>query len=308
MSERTVADHETVAEVEGLTRRFGRTTLALDNVSLRVPKGSVFGLVGENGAGKTTLIKHLLGQYKPQSGTVRVFGESPIEAPEKVLAGIGYLSEDHDLPGWMRIDELINYTQAFYPDWDDTYAEHLLKTFELQPEAKIKTLSRGQRAQAGLLTALAHRPPLLLLDEPSAGLDAVVRRDILGAVIRTVADEGRTVLFSSHLLDEVERVADYIAMISKGKLVLCDSLDAIKAKHHSLTLHVEQPWTKPPTVPGALAVTGGGRDWTVVTDGRIEEARTAIRTLGATILEETTPSLEDIFVARSGRRSILEEG
>ena len=208
----------------------------------------------------------------------------------------------------MRIDELINYTQAFYPDWDESFAAHLLKTFELQPDAKIKTLSRGQRAQAGLLTALAHRPPLLLLDEPSAGLDAVVRRDILGAVIRTVADEGRTVLFSSHLLDEVERVADYIGMISRGKLVLCDSLDAIKAAHHSISLRIEQARTAPPSVPGAIAITGADRDWTVMTNGKLEEARAAIQAMGATIVEEARPSLEDIFVARSGRRSILEEG
>src|SRR6266480_1489869 len=118
-----------------------------------------------------------------------------------ILSPIGYLSEENDLPGWMRVDELIRYTRAFYPKWDDAYAEELRRAFALDPAAKIKDLSRGQRARAGLLIALAHRPELLVLDEPSSGLDPIVRRDILGAVIRTIADEGRTVLFSSHLLE-----------------------------------------------------------------------------------------------------------
>ena len=293
--------------VEDLSRRYGKT-LALDGVSLEIPAGGVFGLVGENGAGKTTFIKHLLGLLKPQTGTVRVFGIDPVKTPEEALSSIGYLSEDHDLPAWMRIDELMNYTRSFFPDWDDAYAQSLVKTFGLRLDAKIKTLSRGQRAQAALLTALAHRPPLLLLDEPSAGLDAVVRRDILGAVIRTVADEGRTVLFSSHLLDEVERVADSIAMISKGKLVLFDSLDTIKARHHAFTIGFAQSCLEAPEVAGALSVSGIGREWKVVADGNTEAVRHAITQLGATVMEESTPSLEDIFVARVGNRSILSEG
>ncbi len=190
---------ESVISVSELTRRFGATT-ALDSVSVSLPHGAVYGLVGANGAGKTT----------------------------------GYLSEENDLPGWMRVDELIRYTSAFYPKWDDAYAEELRRAFALDPAAKIKDLSRGQRARAGLLIALAHRPELLVLDEPSSGLDPIVRRDILGAVIRTIADEGRTVLFSSHLLDEVEEVADHVTMIDHGRIVLSAPLDAIKELHRSL--------------------------------------------------------------------------
>jgi ABC-2 type transport system ATP-binding protein len=293
--------NETVVAIGRLTRRFGKTT-ALDDVSFDVPKGSVFGLVGENGAGKTTLIKHMLGLHKAQSGTVRVFGKDPVQEPEAVLAGIGYLSEDHDLPRWMRVSELIRYNQAFYPMWDPAYCEELRQTFGLDLDAKIKNLSRGQRAQAGLLVALAHKPPLLLLDEPSSGLDAVVRRDILGAIIRTVAEEGRTVLFSSHLLDEVERVADHIAMISRGKLVLCDSLEAIKADHHRIELHFESPCAVAPEIPGALHLEGSGKEWIATCNGELDQVRDAAARLGARILEETTPSLEDIFVARVGRR------
>ena len=203
---------DAVIEVSALTRRFD-PKLALDGVSLSVPRGCVFGLVGENGAGKTTLIKHLLGLLRAQSGSVRVFGLDPVSDPVGVLGRIGYLSEQRDLPGWMRVDELLRYTQAFYPRWDAAYAERLRRQFSLEPAARIKNLSRGEAAKAGLLVALGHRPELLLLDEPSSGLDPVVRRDILEAIIRTVADEGRTVFFSSHLLDEVERVTDRLAMM-----------------------------------------------------------------------------------------------
>jgi len=210
---------EAVIDVSELTRRFGATT-ALDSVSLSLPRGAVYGLVGANGAGKTTLIKHLLGLLRAESGSVRVFGLDPIADPVGVLSRIGYLSEENDLPDWMRVDELIRYSRAFYPAWDDAYAEELRQAFALHPTARIKDLSRGQKARAGLLVALAHRPELLLLDEPSSGLDPVVRRDILEAIMRTIAHEGRTVLFSSHLLEEVERVADHITMISHGRIAL----------------------------------------------------------------------------------------
>jgi ABC-2 type transport system ATP-binding protein len=219
-----------VITVSEVTRRFGTTT-ALASVSVSMPRGAVYGLVGANGAGKTTLIKHVLGLLKAESGSVRVFGLDPVADPVAVLSRIGYVSEENDLPGWMSIDELMRYSQAFYPAWDDAYAEELRHTFALDAGAKIKNLSKGQKARAGLLIALAHRPELLVLDEPSSGLDPIVRRDILGAVIRTIADEGRTVLFSSHLLDEVEQVADHVTMIASGKIVLSAPLDEIKESH-----------------------------------------------------------------------------
>ena len=221
---------EPVIAVTELTRRFGNKA-ALAGVSLSLPRGAVYGLVGANGAGKTTLIRHLLGLLRAEAGAVRVFGLDPVQEPVAVLSRIGYLSEENDLPGWMRVDELLRYTRAFYPAWDDAYAEELRGTFALDPAAKIRNLSKGEKARAGLLVALAHRPELLILDEPSSGLDPIARRDILGAVIRTIAHEGRTVLFSSHLLDEVEEVADHVTMISHGRVVLSGSLDDIKAAH-----------------------------------------------------------------------------
>ena len=233
---------------------------------------------------------------------MRVFGKDPVADPVGVLGRIGYLSELRDLPAWMRVDELLRYSQAFYPKWDAAYAESLRQQFNLDPAARIKNLSRGESAKAGLLVALAHRPELLLLDEPSSGLDPVVRRDILEAIIRTVADEGRTVFFSSHLLDEVERVSDQLAMMVDGKVVLSGPLDDIKASHHQLTLRFDTAQTRPPTLAGALSVAGAGHEWTVICNGARAELTEAAGKLGARIVAERNPSLDEIFVARAGRK------
>ncbi len=221
---------EPVIQLDCLSRRFGRKTV-LDDVTLRLPSGKVYGLVGANGAGKTTIIRHVLGLLRAERGTVRVFGMDPVAEPVAVLSRVGYLSEENDLPAWMRVGELIRYTRAFFPAWDDSYAEELRGAFGLDPSARIRDLSRGQKARAGLVAALAHRPELLVLDEPSSGLDPIVRRDILGAVLRTTAHEGRTVLFSSHLLDEVEEVADHVIMISEGRILLSAPLTDIRESH-----------------------------------------------------------------------------
>ena len=224
-----------VIAVSDLTRRFG-ARVALSSVTLEIPRGGVYGLVGANGAGKTTLIRHILGLLRAEQGSVRVFGRDPVADPAGVLSRIGYLSEENDLPAWMRVDELLRYSRAFYPGWDDAYADELRARFALDPAAKIKTLSKGQKARAGLVVALAYRPELLVLDEPSSGLDPIVRRDILGAVLRTIADEGRTVLFSSHLLEEVERVADHVTMIRQGKIVVSAPLREVKEAHGGASL------------------------------------------------------------------------
>jgi ABC-2 type transport system ATP-binding protein len=291
---------DAVVAITDLSRRFGAKRV-LEGVSLYVPKGGVFGLVGENGAGKTTLIKHILGLLRAEAGKVRVFGMDPVTEPVSVLNRMGYLSEQPDLPGWMRVDEFMRYMQAFYPKWDVTYAEQLRVQFELNPTQRINTLSKGQAAKVGLLAAQAHRPDLLLLDEPSSGLDPLVRRDILEAVIRTVADEGRTVFFSSHLLEEIERVSDSMAMVHHGKIVLCGSLDEIKGQHREFTLRFEAAPAKTPLIAGALKVTGQGKEWTVVCNGARAELPGIATKLGAQIVGERALSLNEIFVAHAGR-------
>jgi ABC-2 type transport system ATP-binding protein len=265
-------------------------------------------LVGENGAGKTTLIKHLLGLLAPETGSVRVLGKDPVAEPVAVLSRVGYLSEYRDMPGWMRVDELLNYAQAFYRTWDSRYAAELREQFGLDPAQRVKDLSQGQQAKAGLILALAFRPELLLLDEPSSGLDPVVRRDILEAIIRTVAEEGRTVFFSSHLLDEVERVADQLAMIRAGRVVLCGRLDDIKQNHRQIVLRFPAILQSPPKLEQALTLNGTGREWTVLCHGDVSRLLAEIHRLGAAVVAEQTPSLDEIFVAQAapqgGHKSI----
>lgn len=286
-------------EVRNLSRRYGARQ-ALDGVTLEVPRGQVFGLVGANGAGKTTLLKHLLGLLSAQAGTVRVFGLDPVADPAAVLGRVGFLSEDRDLPGWMRVDELVRYTMAFYPRWDMDYATRLQGDFALPGKAKVKGLSRGELAKLGLLLALAHRPELLLLDEPSSGLDPLVRREMLEAIVRAVAEEGRTVLFSSHLLDEIERVSDQVAMMAGGRIVLQGRLDEILESHHRVTLRFPAPQRTAPQLTGALNMRGSGLEWTAVCNGARAELLQAAARAGAQVVSEESAGLEEIFQARVG--------
>lgn len=285
---------EPVVRIRELSRRFGGKT-ALDRVSLEVPVGSVLGIVGENGAGKTTLIKHVLGLLRAEAGSVRVFGLDPSVDPTSVLARLGYLSEEPDLPDWMRVQELLCYVSAFYPSWDHGYADELRGQFGLDGRKRLRELSKGQRARVGLVTALAHRPALLVLDEPSSGLDPVVRRDILAAIIRTIADEGRTVLFSSHLLSEVERVSDRVAMVRKGRVLFCDELDRVKDLHARLTVRFDAPRETPPSLDGAFAWEGKGQEWSMVYAGDPAE----LPLDGATLVDRAGMTLDEIFLARS---------
>jgi ABC-2 type transport system ATP-binding protein len=291
--------HSNAVEIRELSRDFGAKR-ALDGVSLEIPTGTVLGLVGENGAGKTTLIRHVLGLLRAQSGSVRVFGRDPVQQPVEVLSRIGYLSEEPEMPGWMRVYQLLRYVAGFYPAWDFDYAEQLRRDFALDPNKRVKDLSKGQRARAGLIAALAYRPQMLVLDEPSSGLDPIVRRDILGAVIRTIAEEGRTVLFSSHLLSEVERVSDRIAMIKDGRVLFCDTPERIHQGHTRLTFRFEEPRDSPPQLAHALAWEGAGREWTAVVAGAPDAVESELDVDGGEIVERTTLTLDEIFVARAG--------
>ena len=291
--------NEPIIKIKNLIREFGNKR-ALDNVSLTIQPGTVMGLVGENGAGKTTLIKHVLGLLKAQQGTVSVFGMDPVSNPEAVLSKIGYLSEEGDLPTWMKVHELMRYSAAFYPTWDDQYAMKLLDEFKLDPGAKLSKMSKGQRSRAGLLVAMAYRPQLLVLDEPSSGLDPIVRKDILGAIIRTIADDGRTVLFSSHLLSEVERVADQISMVKNGKILISDDLDAVKESHYRATLLFENPISQHPELAGSLTWAGSGREWHLTFCGNPKVLDDAASKWNAQIVERAGLSLEEIFVAQVG--------
>ena len=293
-----MSDH--VIDIEHLSRSFGKTQ-ALQDVSLRVPRGGVYGLIGSNGAGKTTLIKHILGSHYAQSGSVSVFGLDPVADPVGVLGRIGYMSEDRDIPAWMRVQEIIGFTRSFYPAWDTGYAAELLELFDLDPKQKIRCLSRGQAARVCLLLALSHRPELLVLDEPSSGLDPVIRRDILTAIVKTTSDDGRTVLFSSHLLDEVERLADRVAILHQGRILLDQPLETIFESFHRVTLHFEDTQLEAPGLEGAIQSQGKGRDWTYVYCGEKAQLTQAAKGLRAQIVAQGPLSLDDIFVCQVQR-------
>jgi ABC-2 type transport system ATP-binding protein len=287
-----------VVEIRNLSRRFGSTD-ALNDVSLSIPRGVVFGLVGTNGAGKTTLIKHAMGLMRAQAGSVSVFGLDPVSNPTAVLSRIGYLSELNELPEWMRVDELIHFTRAFYPNWDEKYSQSLRRNFELEPHKTVQALSKGQRARLGLLLALSYRPELLILDEPSSGLDPLVRRDILRAIIKTIAEEGRTVVFSSHLLDEVERVADRVAIITGGRIIHTDDLETLKSSYHRVVFRFGSAPPAPPQLEGYFNWQGGDRNWSACYRGDVEHAA---RLANAEIIERSPLTLNEIFLALAGSR------
>ncbi len=291
-----------VVEVNHLSRKFGKTE-ALVDVSLKLNEGVVYGLVGANGAGKTTLIKHLLGLLRCQQGSVRVFANDPIKNPQSVLSHIGYLSEDRDIPDWMTIAEFCDYVTAFHPSWDSNYANELLNTFELDRTKVIKNLSRGMRAQVALIGAVAHKPDLLILDEPSSGLDAIVRKDILNAVVRTISEEGRTVLFSSHLLEEVERLSDHVIMIQDGRVALDESLESLGGSHHYTELRFRDSLAVFPTVEATISTVGEGRSWNVIHQCSLDQISSSIQRFDGEVVSSRHATLEEIFVARVGRVS-----
>ncbi|HEV7226146.1 MAG TPA: ABC transporter ATP-binding protein [Pirellulales bacterium] len=204
--------------LNSVVKRFGDHEV-LKGLSLEVQPGQTFAFLGRNGAGKTTTIRMLLGLLKPDGGSIRVLGLDPAKHEIEVRKRVGYLAEDQQMFGWMKIEEIVRFMAPFYPTWDHELANRYARQFELPPRAKIKHLSKGQVVRLGLLLALAHRPELVILDDPALGLDPIMRKEFNRDLITHLQGEGRTVFYSSHLLYEVEPVADMIAIIDHGALV-----------------------------------------------------------------------------------------
>jgi ABC-2 type transport system ATP-binding protein len=211
-------------ELTGVTRRFGNAT-AVNDLTLHIPRGRAYGLIGPNGAGKTTAIKMLLGMLRPDTGTVRVLGVDVFAEPSRVKQRLGYVPDTPLMYRWMRVDELIAFTRSFYPTWNDAECQRLLELFALSPAKKVKHLSRGMLAKLALLLALAHEPEVLILDEPMSGLDPVARDEFLDGMLQGLCAGQRTVLFSSHTLDDVRRLADTVGILYDGRLLLERGVD-----------------------------------------------------------------------------------
>jgi len=255
-------ENEAAIELVGLTKRFGRTT-AVDDLSLRVPAGSTFGLLGPNGAGKTTTIKMLMGLLRPTAGRVRVLGAEVLAEPLMVKQRVGYVPESHHLDRWMRVGQVVGFCRALYERWNDQTCRELLELFELDADKQVKHLSKGMLVKLSLLLAVSHEPDLLVLDEPLAGLDPLAREDLLEGVLRTICDRQRTVLLSTHSLDDVQRLADTVGILYGGRLLVHRKIDELLAttKRIRATLTDGRPPDRLP--PNTIWQRVQGREWLV---------------------------------------------
>jgi len=226
-----------IIETHNLTRRFGRTE-AVNGLDLAVPAGSVCALLGPNGAGKSTTIKMLVNLLPPTSGEARVLGVDSRRLGPREFAQIGYVSENQELPLWMTVRQLLNYCRPFYPTWDPGLERQLLSQLALPEDRKLKHLSRGMLMKAALLSSLAYRPKLLILDEPFSGLDPLVRDELVKGIIEVSAAGSWTVLVSSHDIEEVERMTDHIALLDEGRLRLSEPIDALQGRFRRVEVDI----------------------------------------------------------------------
>jgi ABC-2 type transport system ATP-binding protein len=280
-------------EMSGVKKRFGRKQV-LEGVNLTVPAGQTFAFLGRNGAGKTTAIRMLLGLLKPDEGKVRVLGLDPQAQPMEVRRRVGYLAEDQAMFGWMRVRQIIAFVRPFYPTWDSKWERQLSERFELPQATKVRHLSKGQGVRLGLLLALAHRPDLVILDDPTLGLDPIMRKEFLRDLVTYLQGERVTVFFSSHLLYEIEPVADAVAILDRGRIVRQAATEDLRAKVKRLILPAEaEPLGR--GLPGLLDITRGGRQIAVV----VEDAEAAIAVLQreGVAAEEVDLNLDEIFEA-----------
>jgi ABC-2 type transport system ATP-binding protein len=286
-----------VIQLENLTKRFG-SELALNGVSFETPPGTVFALLGENGAGKTTAIRIMLGLAEADSGRAEVLGLDSARQGIEIRQRIGYVSERPTLYDWMTVEEIGWFTAGFYaPGFLPEYVK-LATQFGLPAKKKLKTLSKGTRAKVALSLALAHQPELLVLDEPTSGLDAMVRREFLESMVDRAA-QGQTVFLSSHQIVEVERVADVVAILRRGTLLLVERLDALKAQVQRLIVTLKDSATVTPALGGQiLSQRWQPRQGEAIVRGMTDGQLAMLRASDDVAAVEVLPtSLEDIFIA-----------
>ena len=287
-----------VFEFQQVTKRFGKQT-ALDRVSFKGESGEVVALLGENGAGKTTALKILMGLLPSDAGIARVMGlDSQLQGAE-IRRRVGYMPDRPALYEWMTVAEIGWFAAGFYPLGYQQRYQQLVQRFELPGDKKIKALSKGMQGKVSLALAMAHEPALLVLDEPTSGLDPLVRREFLESMV-DVAATGRTVLLSSHQMTEVERVADKIAIVRGGKLVLFEPLEVLKNRVQEVVITLDLVETVPPDLPRGARLLGAqrqDRQWQLLVRDLDESGRISLSADPAHLdVEIRTPSLEQIFV------------
>ncbi len=279
----------------GLTKYYG-DHCALDSLNLRVARGMVYGLLGRNGAGKTTAIKMLLGIAHPSHGRAEVLGEDAARLRPQTRARIAYLAEGHPLYRWMTIGQAVRFTRSFYDRWNQHLLDQILDHFELSPKRRIRRLSRGQQAQVALALAVATDPEVLILDDPTLGLDTVVRRDFLESLIQIIQRRGRTILFSSHILGDVERVAERIGILVDGVLRVDCPTDHFKESVRKVVLEFKGEPPELPPCPRLVNCRRVGRNLELVVVGLDGEHRLLFDSLEPRRMEELEFNLEDAFI------------
>ena len=280
-------------QLRGVCKRYDH--FSLDRVDLSLARGSIMGFLGPNGAGKSTTIRILMGLVRQDSGSVQVLGHAMPSQQALAKAEIGFVSEDLRLYGACTLQWHMDLVAASYPRWDAQYADKLLKCFDLQAARKIKGLSHGQRVKAALLLALARRPRLLVLDEPTTGLDPVARHEVLAELMEVMVDDERSVLFSSHNTRDVEQIADTITFIDRGRIADADDKENYLDRWRRIRLDLP-PGRSLDQLPGMVSLAGEGRSRILTTDRYTDAFATACQTAGASIHAVETMSLEEIFV------------
>lgn len=275
----------------------------LSDAHLRLEAGQIMGLVGPNGAGKSTTIRILMGMIRQDRGDVRVLGRSMPREQAAAKRDIGYVSEDMRLYGAATLAWHMRFVASIYPDWDAKYADLLLRRFNLHRDQAVKALSHGERVKATLLLALAHRPRLLLLDEPTTGLDPVARHEVLTELMDALRDEHRAILFSSHNTHDVEQISDVITFLDRGRVI--DSSDKESFLERWRRVHLDVPANASlPVLPGTIDTNVSGRVAVITTSAYSAEVYAACERAGVTIRDVQRMTLEEIFVANvmSNRR------
>ncbi|HEX8359901.1 MAG TPA: ABC transporter ATP-binding protein [Longimicrobium sp.] len=291
MSQHAVATH-------GLVKRYGGET-ALDGVELRVPEGAVYVLVGANGAGKSTTLRVLMNLERPDAGTAEVFGMDTARDGARVRAQVGYVPERQDHRyGWMTAARLLRHVAAYYPSWDAAYADHLCTAFGLRLDRRVGAASKGEARRLQLVLALAHRPPLLLLDEPTDGLDPVVRRRTLTLLAEHLADSPATIIVSTHQIYEMESLADHVGVLSQGRLVAQMPRDQLQRTVRRYRAAVPEGWEAPPGLQVAgMRRSSAGREVQCTLVGEEREVAERLALAGAEVREVTPLGLEDAALA-----------
>jgi ABC-2 type transport system ATP-binding protein len=282
---------ELAIETRDLVKRYGRIA-AVDGLSLSVPRGAVYALVGRNGSGKTTTIRMLLDLARPDAGAARVLGMDVHAERVKVLERVGYVSDRPLLSGWTG-EQLVRFNRGFYPRWSDELVARYVRVFDIPMKQRFRNLSRGNQTKMWLLLALAQQPDVLVLDEPTAGLDPVVTDQLLRVLVEDVAAEGRTVFMSSHHLSEIERIADWVGMIDKGKLLLEAPMEELRTRFR----RIQVAGVSEMVAPGAaMRVRRSGASTEYVVRDGAEEFVDALERGGATVLQSSPMNLSEIFL------------